>query len=91
MGRSLSLPEMATGLRFEKPCHTRDVTLTKKIMMKKITVTLTPAQMREVLEAISQMTDGNAYDYDEMKKCGVTSPHALVRAEQALRAAWENA
>ena len=58
-------------------------------MTKKITVTLTPAQMREVLAAISQMTDGNAYDYDEMKKCGVQDPHALVRAEKALRAAWK--
>ena len=69
----------------------RDETLTEKTMMKKITVALTPAQMREVLESISHMTDGNAYDYTEMKKCGVTNPHALVRAEQALRAAWENA
>jgi len=40
----------------------RDETLTEKIMMKKITVTLTPAQMREILDAVSQMTDGNAYD-----------------------------
>ncbi len=46
----------------------RDETLTEKIMMKKITVTLTPAQMREILDAVSQMTDGNAYDYREMKK-----------------------
>lgn len=60
----------------------------KRIMMKKITLTLTAPQIREALEAIAHMTEGNAYDYTEMKKSGVKNPHTLVRAEQALIAAW---
>jgi hypothetical protein len=53
-------------------------------MPKTVTITLTLPQLHAVLDAVSQMTDGNARDWDEMKKCGIVNPRVLVAAEDKL-------
>ena len=53
-------------------------------MPKTVTVILTLPQLQAVLDAVSQMTDGNARDWDEMKKCGIVNPRVLIAAEDVL-------
>ena len=51
-----------------------------------ITLTLTDAERRAVLRALSEVLDGNARDLQELKKCGysVADVKAMVRAEEKL-------
>jgi len=53
-------------------------------MAKTVSITLTLPQLKAVLEAVSQMTDGNSRDTTEMRKCGVTNPRVLIAAEEKL-------
>lgn len=54
------------------------------------TVRLSDAELRAAIDAISQMTDGNARDYGEWKLCtggSYAEWQALLRAQEKLQEA----
>jgi len=53
-------------------------------MAQTVSITLTLPQLKAVLEAVSNFTDGCSRDTEEMHKSGVTNPRVLIAAEEKL-------